>query len=160
SWVRSHAFQAEKHRVLTYPDAKGGIAGAVAGLGPLRSVDELKLWHSAGLPDRLPAHTYHIANTLRPDAATHFVLGWLMGGYRMARYRSAGSPATQRAVLVAPPGADFAYAEAAAGASSLARDLINTPANDMGPEQLAAAATDLATRHGAHSSVIVGDDLK
>jgi leucyl aminopeptidase len=159
NWVRSHAFQAERHRVLAYPGVDGGIGGAVAGLGSLRSVGELKVWHAAGLSDRLPAQTYHVANELRQDAATHFVLGWLMGAYRMVRYRSV-APATPRAVLVAPPEADLAYAEAAAAANSFARDLINTPANDMGPAELAAAATDLAGRFGARSSVIVGDDLK
>jgi leucyl aminopeptidase len=158
SWVRSHGFQAERHRVLAYPGADGGIAGAVAGLGSLRSVGELKVWHAAGLSDRLPAQAYHVANELRQDAATHFVLGWLMGAYRMLRYRSV-APATPRAVLVAPQAADLAYAEAAAAANSFARDLINTPANDMGPAELAAAATGLAARFGARSSVIVGDEL-
>jgi leucyl aminopeptidase len=159
SWVRSHAFQAERHRVLAYPGADGGIGGAVAGLGSLRSVGELKVWHAAGLSDRLPAQVYHVANELRQDAATHFVLGWLMGSYRMMRYRSV-APATPRAVLVAPPEADLAYADAAASANSFARDLINTPANDMGPAELAAAAVGLATRYGARSSVIVGDELQ
>ena len=158
-WVRNHAFQAERHRVLAYPGTDGAIAGAVAGLGPLRSVGELKVWHAAGLSDRLPAQTYHIANELRQDAATHFVLGWLMGAYRMTRYRSV-PPATPRAVLVVPPEADLVYAEAAASASSFARDLINTPANDLGPAELAAAATDLAAHFGARSTLIVGDELK
>src|SRR6266404_3080005 len=139
SWVRNHGFQAERHRVLAYPGVDGAIGGAVAGLGSLRSVGELKVWHAAGLSDRLPAQIYHVANELRQDAATHFVLGWLMGAYRMTRYRSV-APATPRAVLVIPREADLVYAEAAAAASSLARDLINTPANDMGPAELAAAA--------------------
>jgi leucyl aminopeptidase len=159
NWVRNHGFQAERHRVLAYPGVDGAIGGAVAGLGSLRSVGELKVWHAAGLSDRLPAQTYHVANELRQDAATHFALGWLMGGYRMTRYRSA-APAAPRALLVAPPEADLAYAEAAFAANSFARDLINTPANDLGPAELAAAATDLAARFGARSSVIVGDELK
>ena len=159
NWVRAHAFQAEKHRALAYPNADGGVGGAVVGLGALRSVGELKLWNVAGLSDRLPAYTYHVANELRRDAATHLLAGWLMGAYRMTRYRSV-QPTTQRAVLVVPKEADRAYAEAAAAGSSFARDLINTPANDMGPEELAAAATDLATRFGARSSVIMGDELR
>jgi leucyl aminopeptidase len=131
----------------------------VVGLGPLRSVDDLKLWHAAGLSDRLPAGRYHIANKLRADAATHFVLGWLMGAYRMMRYRSA-VPTAPRAMLVIPPEADVKYAEAAASATSFARDLINTPANDMGPAELAAAATEHAARFGGHSRVLVAEELK
>src|ERR1700733_13921447 len=99
SWIRAHAFQAEKHRALAYPNADGSVGGAVVGLGSLRSVGDLKIWHAAGLSDRLPAHTYYVANVLRKDAATHFVLGWLMGAYRMTRYRG-GAPAVPRAVLV------------------------------------------------------------
>lgn len=158
NWIRAHAFQAERHRVLTFPGPGGRVAGAVVGLGSLRSVAELKLWHAAGLSDRLPAHAYHLATQLGKDAATHFVLGWLMGSYRMTRYRSVATT-TPRAVLVVPPEADVAYAEAAAAANSFARDLINTPANDLGPGELADAAVSLASRFGAHSSVIVGDEL-
>jgi leucyl aminopeptidase len=159
AWIRAQAFQAEKHRALAYPNADGGVGGAVVGLGSLRSVDDLKIWHAAGLSDRLPAQTYHVANELCEGAATHFVLGWLMGAYSMTRYRSS-APAAPRAVLVIPPKAHLAYAEAAAAATSSARDLINTPANDMGPAELADAAADLATRFGASSSIIIGDELR
>lgn len=158
SWIRAHAFQAEKHRALTFPNPDGSLGGAVVGLGALRSIEELKLWHAAGLSDRLPAQTYHIANEVRGEAATHLVLGWLMGSYRMTRYRSV-APTAPRALLVVPKGADLAYAQAAAASTSFARDLINTPANDMGPEELATAATDLARRFEARSSVIMGEEL-
>ena len=96
NWVRAHAFQAEKNRSLAFPGPQGSVAGAVVGLGSLRSVDELKLWHAAGLSDRLPAGRYHVANKLRADAATHFVLGWLMGAYRMTRYKSVAPPVAKR----------------------------------------------------------------
>jgi leucyl aminopeptidase len=158
-WVRAHGFQAEKHRVLTYPGAGGEIGGALAGLGSLRSANELKLWHAAAMSDRLPAQKYHLASPLRQDAATHFVLGWLIGAYRMAQYRST-STTVARPTLVAPPEADVVYAEAAAEATSLARDLINTPANDMGPAELAGAAADLASRFGASCEVTVGEELR
>src|ERR1700754_2643798 len=73
SWIRAHAFQAEKHRALAYPNPDGSVGGAVVGLGARRAVGELKLWHAAGLSDRLPANTYHVATELPPAAATHFV---------------------------------------------------------------------------------------
>jgi leucyl aminopeptidase len=158
AWVRAHGFQAERHRVLSFPSPQGEIGGAVLGLGSLRSAHELTLWHSAGLPDRLPAQSWHLATRLQPRAATHFLLGWIMGGYRMMRYRLEGSEAP-RAALVPPPGADLGYAAAAARATALARDLINTPANDMGPEELAQAALDLARSHGARCQVLAGGEL-
>ena len=159
TWVRANGFQGERHRVLTLPGAQGQIAGAVAGLGPLRTLADLKLWHAAGLSDRLPALPYHLAVPLPAAAATHFVLGWLMGSYRMSRYRAAATP-TSRPALVPPNEADLVYAQAAAQASAFARDLINTPANDLGPAELAAAATDLAARYSARCEVLVGDELK
>lgn len=158
SWVRAHGFQAERHRLLSLPSPEGGIGGAVLGLGSLRSASELTLWHAAGLCDRLPAQSWHLATSLPPRAATHFLLGWLMGGYRMMRYRLEGSE-PPRAALVPPPGADLGYASAAARATALARDLINTPANDMGPEELAEAALDLARSRGARCQVLAGGEL-
>jgi leucyl aminopeptidase len=158
AWVRAHGFQAERHRVLSLPSPDGGIGGAVLGLGALRSAHELTLWHAAGLSEKLPAQSWHLATQLLPQAATHFLLGWLMGGYRMMRYRLEG-PEPPRAALVPPPAADLRYADAAARATALARDLINTPANDMGPEELAEAALDLARSHGARCQVLAGGEL-
>lgn len=158
AWVRAHGFQAERHRVLSLPSAEGGIGGAVAGLGALAGAHELTLWHAAGLSDRLPAQAWHLATPLPPKAATRLLLGWLMGAYRMSRYRLDG-PQVPRAALVPPPGADLGYADAAARATALARDLINTPANDMGPEELADAALDLARSRGARCQVLTGGEL-
>jgi leucyl aminopeptidase len=130
----------------------------VLGLGSLAAPGDLKLWHVAGLADRLAPAKYHLATPLPPAAATQFALGWLVGAYRFSRYRT--PPAAARATLVAPPGADITYAEAAASATALARDLVNTPANDLGPAELAEAAAALARRFGATLNVIVGDELK
>ena len=92
---------ASRPRDIAYwriPVLTADVGGAIVGLGSLRSVGELKLWHAAGLSDRLPAYSYHVANELRADAATHLVLGWLMGAYRMTRYRSVRRSA-RRALL-------------------------------------------------------------
>ncbi|MGH8181440.1 MAG: leucyl aminopeptidase family protein, partial [Steroidobacteraceae bacterium] len=148
----------ERHRLLTLPSPEGGIGGAVAGLGSLACARDLTLWHAAGLSDRLPAQSWRLATPLPPAAATRFLLGWLMGAYRMDRYRLDG-PEPARAVLVPPEGADLEYADAAARATALARDLINTPANDLGPEELAEAALDLARSHGARCQVLAGGEL-
>jgi len=156
-WVRSNQFAGERHRVLALPGADGHPAGAIVGLGPLGSLAQLGLWHAAPLAERLPAATWRLEGTLPADAATQFTLGWLVGAYRFSRYRSA--PPAPQARLLLPDGADAAYARAAAGAMALARDLINTPANDLGPAQLAAAAGEVAARHDATLMVIEGEAL-
>lgn len=157
TWVRTHGFQAERHRVLALPGADGTVAGAVLGLGPLASPQELKLWHVAGLAERLPPFPFRIATPLAGPAATHLALGWLLGGYRFSPYRAA--PITARAGLAAPSESDHTYVRAAAEATALARDLINTPANDLGPAELAQAAMEVARQSGATCRVIEGDEI-
>ena len=162
AWVRANGFQAERHKVLTLPGADGAVDGAIAGLGSLRSLEELRLWHVAGLSERLPPQTFTLQTKLSSAAATQFVLGWLTGAYRFARYRSIApaAAAPRRAALVCPPGADSEFAEVAAAATALARDLINTPANDLGPAELSEAAAGLAAAFGARTRVLVGEELQ
>ena len=159
AWVRANGFQGERSRVLALPGPDGTLAGALLGLGSLERLEDIRLWHAAGMSERLPPGSYHLAAALPPQAATHFVLGWHAGAYRFARYRPS-LPATPRATLVAPAEADLAYVEAAAAATELARDLINTPANDLGPAELAAVAGALAARHGARCTVLQGEALQ
>ena len=156
-WVRAHGFQGERYRVLTLPGEEG-VAGALLGLGALRSAAELGPWHAAGAAERLPALPWRLGTALPAGAATHFVLGWLLGGYRMNRYRLDASYGPG-AALIAPAEADVRYALAAAQASALARDLINTPPNDLGPQELADAAVALARERGARCQVLSGGEL-
>jgi leucyl aminopeptidase len=158
AWVRNQGFLAEKGRVVAIPDAGGAVAAALAGVGPLADFSALSLWDAAPLPERLPTGRYRLATTLTAAAATQFALGWLLGSYRYSRFRSQPKPAPA-ASLHLPPLADGLYAEAAAVAMYAARDLINAPANELGPEQLAQAATDLAREFGGHSQVCMGDAL-
>ena len=159
AWVRANGFQAERSRVLALPGPSGEIAGALLGLGSLAQIQDLNLWHSAGLSERMPAQAYHLATPLPPQAATRFLLGWQMGAYRFARYRPSSAP-LERATLIPPAQVDLAYVEAAVAATTLARDLINTPASDLGPEELAAAASGLAGRFGARCEILQGDALQ
>ena len=138
----------------------GHFAGAVLGLGKLTGPADLSLWHTAGLADKLPAGTdFRCATPLAPAAATQVVLGFLYGHYRFDRYRRATPQNRAAARLVVPPGGDPVYAERAARALALGRDLINTPAGDMGPGELADAATSLAQRLDAGCRVIEGEAL-
>ncbi|MFT4707877.1 MAG: leucyl aminopeptidase, partial [Ascidiaceihabitans sp.] len=83
-------------------------------------------------------------------------LGWLLQSYRFSRYKSAPQMAAQ---LVVPDGVDAVEITALAVGEMLTRDLINTPASDMGPPQLEQAARDLADKFGASIDVVVGEDL-
>ena len=157
AWAHATGFRAERHRVLLLPRPDGGLKGAVLGLGRLASQAELTPWHLAGLPDRLPGGRYALATALTPAAATHAALGWALGRYRFERYRGCAGPAPP--LLAPPPGADLVRVLRLAAADALARDLINPPAGDLGPDALAAAIATVAARRGATCTQLVGAEL-
>jgi leucyl aminopeptidase len=157
AWTRANGFRGERGRALPLPDASGQLAGAALGLGRLAALDELTPQHLLAAADRLPPGRYRLAEALSPAAATQAALGWALGGYRFERYRrpAAGPPPT----LVAPPNADLGHVRRVAEADALARDLINTPASDLGPAELAAAVERVARRYGAEYREVVGEAL-
>ncbi|CAA7624373.1 Leucyl aminopeptidase [Magnetospirillum sp. UT-4] len=152
SWVKASGFSAEAGAVCAVPGKGGALALMLAGLG-----DDDDPWTIAQLPGKLPPGTWRLSPARDPKAATWAALSWLLATYSFDRYKAKGGRAWP--ALVWPEGADRAYVEAAFDAIALVRDLINTPAADMGPPQLAAAAEALAAKHGAGVRVIVGEGL-
>ena len=151
-WLSDTGFDGKDGALATLPASRGGIGQAVA---VIADMDDPHAF--ASLAARLPAGAWRLADEKMPArAATIAAFGWGLAGYRFARYRaSKARPAT----LVWPAQADRSAVEARLEANFLARDLINTPASDMGPQDLAAAAKALGKRFGAKVSVIEGDDL-
>ena len=157
SWVRTQGFQAERNKLIVIPAAAGdSVAGAVLGLGPTPELFEPTIWTSVGLPDRLPPGSYRFAGSFSAVAATHLTLGWEYGSYRFTRYRKASGELPS---LLAPTGTDLEYVRLANEALSEARDLINTPANDLGPAELGEAVQRLALQHEAECRITVGEEL-
>jgi leucyl aminopeptidase len=161
NWLAANAFRGERHKILLVPAPNGSPAAVVVGLGRHAARDEITCWHSAALPDRLPDGNYHLAqtndHTLSAHDAAQFAFGWAYGQYRFDRYRRAASPRALNLQL--PRGAQADDVERLRAASALARDLINTPANDLNPETLAAAAVGLAKRYDCRHRQIIGDAL-
>ncbi len=155
AWLGEQTFRGEKHRVLLLPDSQGGLEMAVGGLGKRQG--GLSLWHGAGFTERLPPRRFHLAQPWGDSEATQFSLGFAYGAYRFERYRPTKSERT--ASLDAPTNADAGFVARAVESLKLARDLINTPAGDLGPAELAAAAGQLAMRHGATYREWVGEEL-
>ena len=159
SWARAQGYLAERHKLLLLPAADGSLAGAVWGLGGTREPNELSLWDAAPLPDRLPAGNFRVATPLDANAATQFALGWLLGTYRFTRHRAQAPKTPTVNGLIAPAAADLNFAHSAAQAMAMGRDLINTPPNAMGPQELAAAAQSLSTRFAGECVVHTGPTL-
>lgn len=154
-WIKSQGFNAALGQAVIAPAQDGSAAFAVMGYGNAKSRKRGRFHLAAGAA-KLPKGTYSIASGLPADDAATEALGWLLAGYRFDRYRT--QPALQ-AEIVAPEGVDAAQIEALAAGEALTRDLINTPASDMGPPDLEQAARSLASQHDAQIEVITGDDL-
>lgn len=157
NWAATHGFKAERNKLLLVPGPQGRPVAVIVGLGRHNPREEQSYWIGAALADRLPDGHYHLAHALPAHAATQFAAGWGYGQYRFERYKRGGPPRSLQLRL--PEGADLSEVERLRSATALARDLVNTPANDMSPEALAHAAVEVARRYGARHRVIVGDDL-
>src|SRR5580704_7424461 len=144
----ANGFAAKPGACLTLPTADGKIAQALFGLDEADSKFRDR-FRPGALPGLLPPGVYRFANT--PHDARLATLAFALGSYRFSRYRKVDAPDVR---LVPPDGIDVADITRMAEAATLARDLINTPANDMGPEELAQAAQHLATRFNADFNCI------
>jgi leucyl aminopeptidase len=149
----ANGFAARPGACLTLPSADGTIAQVLFGLEDAagKSRDPFR---PGALPGLLPPGVYRFANA--PHDTRLAALAFALGAYRFGRYRKTDAPDVR---LVPPEGVDPAEIARMADAAALARDLINTPSNDMGPEELAQAAAELAKRFGARFNAIVGEDL-
>jgi len=159
AWAKAQGFAGKPGQICAFPGLDGAMAGALFGLGPDRSASARparERYPLAKAAEALPAGDWHLANTPEGFDPALGALGWLFAQYRFARYKKADAPAAR---LVCPAGVDAEHVLALVAGEYLARDLINTPASDMGPEDLEQAASELAARHGASISVIRGDDL-
>jgi leucyl aminopeptidase len=160
AWLDASGFQPDRGRWSLLPNGAGGNAGAVAALGKSAPTTAHGwFWLAAGLADRLPFASYELAGESGAERALPFTLGWTYGGYRYQRYTNARATQVRRPHLLPPAGVDSRYVAAATAATFWARDLVNTPANDMGPAELEAEAAGLAARHGGALTVTSGVDL-
>ena len=154
-YARAVGFEAKPSQQVLLPDPDGRLAAVLFGVEPLTG-----RLYDPFLPGKLavalPAGCYRFAEPLpaRPDLAA---LSWLTSSYRFTRYR-ASTAETPR--LVAPAGVEGVRLERIARGLTLARNLVNTPANDLGPDALEAAALDVARRHGASARTVHGETLE
>ncbi len=157
NWVEAAGFKGLAKQQTLLPGPDGRIAGVLFGAGEGAAGEpcgpsELLIGH---LAQSLPAGSYRLEQP--PHDPTLVAVGWGLGAYRFGRYKSADDPGPPR--LRIPSGADLGTVVNTVEAVWQGRDLINTPAADLGPAELELAARALANRHGAHIAVIEGDDL-
>jgi len=157
AWLAATGFKGLAKQQSLVPGPDGRIAAVLFGVGEGPAGEpcgpsELLIGQ---LAQSLPAGTYRLE---RPTNPTLAAVAWGLGAYRFARYKSADDADPPR--LRIPDGADNDSARTTIEAVWQGRDLINTPASDLGPAELEAAARALAERHGADITVIEGDELQ
>ncbi|MFN3605596.1 MAG: leucyl aminopeptidase family protein [Cypionkella sp.] len=156
-WLKSTGFSAALGDLRLLPDfANGTVSSAVVGYGS-QSARARTRFGLAKCLGALPHGAWALKGNLTPAEADEAALGFLLASYRFDRYRSA--PAPHLAQICAPDPARADVLTAMAQAEFLTRDLINTPAADMGPAQLQAAVMALADRFGGVARAVVGGDL-
>jgi leucyl aminopeptidase len=150
-WISAIGFKADPGTFAFVPGNEDRPSAVIASPN-----EGAPIFAFADLPAALPEGTYRIDLPQQRAEATDTALGWALGSYAFNTYKKRKrAPAT----LVWPAEADQREVERISRGVYLARDLINTPAEDMGPEHLADAAGKVAGAHGASLRVITGNEL-
>ena len=150
AFLKASGFSAKEGELRLVP-GRGGIASAVLGLG--KAEDALAL---AAFAEQLPDGVYRLGDTPDYCGGAQAALAWALGLYAFDRYKK---PKRRNLKLVLPDGVDGEEISRVSHGVTLARDLINTPPNDMGPAELADAARRLAREHGAKFRSVSGAAL-
>lgn len=158
AWLADMRFNGSARKQVIVPDAEGHLAGIALGTGNGQAGEpcgpsSLLLGQLAA---SAPAGRYELATTV--DTPEIAAVAWGLGGYKFRRYKT-GNNGEPLPGLVLPANADRETVLRIVEGIWLGRDLINTPASDLGPLELEAATRRLAERHGASVSAISGDDL-
>ncbi|MGB3669151.1 MAG: leucyl aminopeptidase family protein [Phormidesmis sp.] len=150
-WLEMSGFTGRPGTYCLLPSKDGELARVLVG-----KPHTFDTWTLGSLAQTLPAQKYTLADEFSAEMATKLCLGWVLGQYRFTRYKQLADALPE---LEYPESANEHYITATAEATYLVRDLINTPASDMGPQQLAEAASHLAERFSAQCTITVGKDL-
>jgi leucyl aminopeptidase len=157
TFADAQGFEAAPGKHILLPGVFGDLDAVVLGCEGVREAGKairVDPFSPGRLSPVLPKGAYRLGGELADPALA--ALGWLLSAYRFDRYRK---PKPGEARLVAPEGTDAEEVMRIADAVALGRDLINTPANDMGPAEIESAIRSLGQHHGAEVTSIIGDEL-
>jgi len=152
--LKGQKFEGKGYQVGIVPDGDGWFA-----VGGVSDPQDLSSWCLAKLAEDLPEGTYRLAGQAAETGAGPAMFGWLTAQYRFTRYHEEETPVGPR-VLVTQQAGRIDAMVAEAKAEMLVRNLVNTPAEDMGPAALEAECERLAKEHGGELKVTRGDALE
>ncbi|RZJ32883.1 MAG: leucyl aminopeptidase family protein, partial [Brevundimonas sp.] len=149
AWADANDFTGKAGQILLLPGPDGAPVGALFGAG-----DRFEPLTARALPAKLPAGLWRL-DGVEGEAAAQAALAFALGAYRFDRYKAKSAIRARLAV----PGVDVQPQLNIAAACALTREMVDTPAADMGPLQIETIAREIAEAHGAALSVITGDAL-
>lgn len=149
-WLADTGFQPSPGSFALLADAHGKLVRVLVGVDPADALSAL-----AALPAALPEANYHLADEDVLGNPLQAALGWALGAYQFTRYRKPKCAPARLAIGAA----ELAQLAPLVEATALVRDLVNTPTEDMGPQQLASAIKQLGKRHKAKVRSWVGEEL-
>ena len=153
-WLKNINFKSTANEIALIPDDKGALRNVLVGVSPTGI-----LWNFAALIEKLPEGTYCLndqTKILTSQMQDLALIGWGLGAYTFSRYKTHEQKSIH---LIWPKNAKKLHIERVVQATYFVRDLINTPAADLGPEELAQAAVSLTNDFGGKHKTIIGDDL-
>ena len=165
SWIKNTEFKAKAHDFCIVPNNAGDVQMVLFGMkdstkpeGLESDIESAPVWLLSGLSKKLPADTYHLSCEWNDELVLQAQIGWGLGAYDFNFFKKDFMEAKPTATLyVEEEHSD--KVNATVDAFTLVRDLVNTPANHMMPEDLSELSQELAEQHGAQFSEVVGDAL-
>jgi leucyl aminopeptidase len=154
-WAFTQNYSCIEANVLVLPDDKGGIFEVLCGTKD--NTPPKDPFFYSKLASNLPNGAYTIKTALTKNMSFQASLGWCLFHYKFDKYKT--DPRLELKTLKAPINLNKQKLEATLRAISITRDLINTPANDLGPKDLSDFAKTLSKIHKARFKVIIGDNL-
>ncbi len=156
NWAKANGFEGESGQILLIPDGVGKVAKVIAGW-PSDEDSNSQRFLFADILRKIPVGEYRLAAELTSDARDEAALAALFAQYTYDKYKRDPKKVAR---LAAPEGCDAARLQSVAAGEFLTRNLINTPARDMGPRGLANAAINLADRWGGRVETVTGEELR
>lgn len=150
-WLAANDFTAKAGSFIALPTPNGAVDRILVG-----AEFPLNIWSIANLPAKIPAGIYHLEGNFKANEASNLALGWALATYEFSKYKKSTKKFPG---LVAPKNCDVALVKSFFESICWARDLINTPANDMNPETLAGEAAAWAKSQKAKINIIKGEEL-
>jgi len=148
--ARTAEFRGKAGQLLAVPNAEGAVGRVLFGVGDGRNEAVFR-----ALPAKLPAGVYRIAEAPEEVTAERIALAFALGSYRFDRYKARDGEEPRLLI----EGCDLSEVRQVAHACALARDMVNTPANDMGPRQIETIAREIGEQFAAQVAVIEGEGL-